>query len=1074
MKINPNQTVRSVSFVSLDTHPANNSLVVTYEILISVVEKSTNRELTRRSKRDQLQVNISALDNLIKNELRQSDRLALSLRALSEEIISKCPLLSPIDHNQNIIEDIQLNLLYLINRRQTQLISANHPVPNRPQSSASMTRLKSATTMKDNNRLVRGASGRQKSALSSSGSSRESLNEGDVYDYLLAKEKSTGGPDDALDMFVQEFQVHLEELQQNLPVEIIQDSMKNQTDLESKLEGLYGEETEKLASILAIRRASCDDQQLLWMSSNRILICAILRTLRDTKANSGDKNHGQLLRESILFCLIRLTTYADIYTKLFVDNKDDMSDLLRVIVDSLDELVKISVKLDDYKYIQSSYHNLNALLVLLLNLLHLDDDDNDDAQSSKRNLIQVHSGKLLDSFAGLLGLFAKHLSRDLRQSMINRRERIVCSLSRLLAIIQPLSIYREFIQLYRVASQRRKSDNSNSLDCLINILNILQLSRPGSGTSATSSQNQVAVIRDQATLNEIYELEMQILRLINNLLLDSRLKTRIIKKNLALKCILRNIIVFLATKSRTSNTLSPFNRSSTLLVPFRCLYELSCCDQIKAELFKSKIIIKCLLEYLLSSSTDLKLALNLLDSVSSRGHTKVSDKKKHRNDTTNEIIIEPNDASHYIVCLWLNLSSKSSALFYNSSEMDLHEPIREYIELTIENIGMFVEFCSKLVSNNQPIEPEVHLMIYIHVKLVRNLSQFYRSDHMDDSQLASWIGQLSKTSDILLQRSDLHEFALLSVECLAILTHLIRSSAELSMESTNQLEPTRRLLIRLLEVNFAHHLEAENDDLILVSVNFLGILSKYHEICPEIRIIFVKILEACDFILENKSTDTEMIVSCLFSLSQLLEHKSFLDEIIGSLNIEETQGDAQGRHRRQLVEQLLDRLASLVSHGDGALVRLANSILNKVKQLEEQQSLSESVACERRFVSYNSKWLAGVTSTGARPGEEADGLEEEEVGELAVIGGHRQARLIDAREAPRLEEEEDEVGVHVNLKVNRREPKENLEDEEEDDDYEDDESLAEEPDLNVIDANSMIRHLTSRKELRAEWLSSNK
>lgn len=1059
-------------FVSLDTHPANSALVVTYEVLVSVLDRTNKRELMRRSKRNRMLINIQALDNLGEDELRQSDKLILNLQELSEQIGRKCPLL--LSDKQNI-EDIQLNLLYLVNRRQSQLISNN----NRPPSSASL-RLKSGQSL-DQQTSGGGAaanklrhSGRQRLVLSGS---RESLKElsssGDVYSYLRAKELSAN-QSNYLETFMNQFEHHLSEQEQLFDLSNVQTN--HQHDFDAQLEGLYGDNKERHTSIVIIRHLSRDDRNLLAMSSNRLLICAIVRTLRDS-----DTNDDGLLKESIFYCLIRLTTFDDVYANVFNNENDISLDLLRVVIDLFDEHVKLLLtnhhQAGDVKFLAQKFYYTNSLLIILLNLFNLKLDSiihNKQLINIKQKLIQQHLSPFIQSVNGLFLLISKYLSKDIRQySASNKQEKLSSTLSRLITIVWHLSIYKDFINQLRIKSSQPL------IESIIKILNILQLSRPGSGASS-QQEHQLIIIKDPSILNEIYELEINILKLVVNLLFDNRLRARMIKKNLTLKCILRNLVVFLA--SRKSNTLSPFNKSSVLIIPFKCLYELTCCDSVKQELYKSKIIIKCLLEYLLSSSSDLKSSLDMLTISKNNdpifNHTRPLSMSTNYIDDQEQIILVPDDASHYIVSLWINLSARKSASFYTPSD-SLHEPLSEYIELAIDNLSIFITLA---LSGRRSISlhryREAYLMVFIHMKLVRNLTQFL--DLTQDPLLwadsyLKWTNKMSETTNELFSNGEIVELNQLSVECLAILSNLIASSKTFGdLNVLPDSKSSSSLLTKLLQVNFAD-LNSENDDLLLVSINFIGILAQNREICSEININHLKIIKAINFILDSKITDTEMTVSCLYTLVQLMNHSSFLKEAFLS----------DDKNKQQIIEKLVDRLSSLIMHNDITLAKLTDSILNTVKQLEEQQSLSDSITCEKRFAYYNSKWLNAIRahrddSTGDDDSEHLD-VESNYVTKIENRNIEEDELELNVDEFNQLRAFDDEVvSISSGRSVTTIEPNNKLNNSGDDDDNygdnivededDDDASFGVEPDLNVIDANSMIRHLTSRKEFRSEWL----
>lgn len=1116
LKINSRHFHRSVRFVSLDTHPANNALVVTYEILAVVTDSQRGHELTKRTKRDQLLINISALDNLNERSLKKTaGGTALDLRQLSADIIKKCPMLEQRNEAQ-ALEDIQLHLLYLLNRKRSQLFQAESD-PDRPSSVAS-SRLKPASPSANRSRL---SSARQRSArlqldgrrlsLSSRNENSSSL---DVYASLCERELKNGGgwwansyvdQDELVEEFLEQFDGYLMKAEAALQTKKAphQDPI---LDIESQIEGLYGELEEKLAAMVGIRRQVQDDQSLTSLQPNRLLISAMLRTLQDSDSRDST------LAGSILFCLVRFSRFEDIYERVF--NQGEPIDMIRVVVELLEEHVMLATRADELRLILDNFYLLNALLVITNNSINLDLHSKSEKFRSK--LIQQHGKRVANILVGLFVLISHHLARDVRNQSANKYERLTLVLAELIRLSQSLVVFREFVNLLKVKAQ-------TLVESVISCLNTLQLCWPVSGATqqaptqpgkqqqqrqATDEQQQF-LVKDQLILCEIYGLEMDLLKLANSLMYDSRFKLRFIRKNLLLKCVLRNLVVFLAS-SRRSNTLAPFDRSSVLLVPFKCLYELSCQDSIKAELYKSKIITKCLFEYLLSTTADFK---TLLDSLAlSARQDKSALEYGHESrpiPDEDQISLEPNQATHYILATWVNLSAKKSAPFFGPEVgKELSEPLADYMDLAAMNLATFIAKSRKgtneLARMSQSYR-DAELIVYIHAKLLRNLTQHLSFLQKEPiiwvSSYARWLEQLARSLHQLLPLVALDTGSnqttiALTVECVGTITNLLMgsNSGQLSGElpavpALDWPKELASILALLLEINLsaASNADGENDDLLLVSVNLLGALAKCREICNELKGVIWSIVAICNFILEKKSIDMEMTISCLFTLSQLVNHSTFLQAIGGSLEDE-----------RQEATLLVDHLSSLMMHSDMGTSKLASLILNTLKQFEEQRSLSDSVACKRRFVCYNEKWLNAIRANRDQPNTNGDPHEqdlnsapldrpgrsereldmvdvfdqlqtvsnEESSSAFSASSSNRSSNMLDDSAptiAARLE------GVDVierdnNESENENEPAGEVEDEE------DEEETFSEPDLNVIDANSMIKHLTYRREFRSEQM----
>lgn len=1057
---------------------------------MSTIESSTKREIARRNKRDQLQINISALDNLKEDDLK-ADKLAINLQELSTQIINKCPLLMSERSN---LEDIQLHLLYLINRRQSQILTTSgndELVQNnriRPPSSAS-SRIKSAQLSKIGSRNSR----RSSLAVSTEDHFHET-NIGDYYCYLHAKQSSDEAQnvDSVIEDYLNQFDEYLT-LMEQLKVKnlVIEGEKIEKIDL--YLEGLYGESDERFISMLLIRKLAKDDFNLSKICLNKLLTCAMFRTLRESKGK--DQN----LSELILYCLIRFTCFMDSYYQVFVNN--DQVDFIKIIIEFLVDHLK-SLKANqsqELKLLQDQYYYTNSFLIIIINLLKLDSN----VELSIKNRILKQNGQIfLNTLLEIFKLNTKYVTRDIR--FISKPERFVNTQSKIVFILTQLMNFKEFINLFR-------AEHQSIFSSIVGLLNVLQLSRPGSGASNSDTSR---VVSDKQLLNELFELEIDIFRLVNNLIFDHKLKSKFIKKNL-LKCVLRNLVVFLA--SRKLNTLKPFDKSPVLVIPFKCLYELSCSNIIKAELYKSKIILKCLLEYLLSCAIDLKPALELKytnyqlqESLSSSAATK-------QDEPPDQIIINPTTASHYIISIWINLSFKNEATIY-ADDLELQDLVYEYIDLAINNLKTFLIQVHALPTSINKLKRE-HSMIYLHSKLLRNISQFF--EFKEPLQVTSveyynrWTQKMIESSSELLYicRND-ENLIPITVESLATLNNLLTkikwapsdNDDEKKEEENNELEsldkvtrvlPQRKLppqisllFERLFELNF-NNLNLDNDDLLLVLVIFMGNVAKNWEICDILNEkICSKILKSCNFILDNKTTDYEMMIHTLYTLAQFIKHSAFLQKL--KLYLPNDGEKVDRPIAGDELDHLMDRFASLTLHGNATISKFAILLMDRLRHLDGEQQGS---IFEKRFSAYNSKWLDAMKAsregllgtsmnlehhqtradTFTRMSEEDEllnGDDGDEFEQLKAIGeeGNLSERTTSTASSTKA------GSLYSGSKKENNENKyedrggDGDNNNNDDDELDEDDEELEGPDLNVIDQNSMIKHLTTRREFRSKCL----
>lgn len=1116
--------------MSLDTHPANNALVVTYEITASVVDRSNQFEMARRNKRDQLQINISALDNLTKDDLK-ADKLVINLKKLSEEVVSKCPMLLSERHN---LEDIQLHLLYLINRRQSQLlVGSDDDTGGRP-ASVSLHRLRSPRSA----HMRHSAGFSRRDSLRSDGGS----NEADVYSYLRSRESSWSSNylnhDELLDYFVLSFDEHLTDLESRQS-QINGGTSDTKRDLEVHLEGLYGDKAEKLAAMANLREVSKMD--LSRMSSNRLLVCAMLRTLRDSDSRSELD-----LRQSLMFCLIKFTNYEDVYRQAFAEEGQPI-DLVKLVADHLFDQVRLltstqSADSGSSKLLstdENSYFYTTSLIVVMGNLLKLDSSSDSQILRSLLSHSQQQHDKqpfklacLFELLQLITGQFVKELHLTTSKTLLLCVHRSIDLFNGLVNILIQLSIFKEFVQHIRTSNAQTQLLVASSL---INLMSVLQFSRPGSGkstasvavpkqarsksSSETASPLSEGVLSDKQTLNEVYELETKLMRLISNLLLDQRLRLRFIRRNL-LKCVLRNVVVFLA--SRKTNSLSSFHQSAVLLEPFKCLYELSCSNEIRLELYKSKIIIKCLLEYLLSSTIDLRALLdNRLGGSSAANDSTSSEPAVSGLEDHVEIIVEPKNTHHFIISLWVNLSAqRASAIFGNDAQ--INQLVSEYIEASLGNLQLF---STTLRRNRWPVElswtNDELMMLYLHLKLLRNVSQFFGSNFADGEAVESFMDWSEKVGGLICElvpfERRAHIFMPIAVECLATLGNLISIGKKLASQHASASQnrwPSEKTLAELLGKLFSSVTnldQTENDDLILVSVSLLATIARHCEICHLFELeprLGAKIIRASNAIFELRANDQQMILSSLQTLCQLTNHADFLREL-SSWQRSSSEGSS--------LEELADKLAQLMLNGHQSMVaKLAGYLLIRLERLDRlgheaddsdaDDDQSERLVHTKRFSSYNGKWLAAIRASREEPASAGSGQphdseichddddepnedeEEEDDDDDDCFGLLRRQAGSSRSQSGLLASFADELGSGQVKLFGAEELSEggssraaadragsSSESETPDEDDEGDgylEATEEEdgPDFSVVDANSMIKHLTSRREFRSKWL----
>lgn len=1110
--------------------------MVNYEILVFAYDKKTNKELTRRSKRDQFYLRISALES---DTVGIHDQNQLNVGKLCESILDKCPILINDKHS---LEELRLNLIYLIKRKRDNVKSADDGGVSRPASSMSI-RMKSASSTigqqsKQSTRLT-SASNKRNTRQSSSANLLNSINafvqqndtsnQLDIYDHFVQMELENDSKNcleiRSTQEFIRNFAEHLTDY--DTPNQTIAASF------DAHLEGLYGDTNERLESIISIKKI-LDNEKLfarvfLQSSNCSLLVCALLRTLKDSRSKDE-----KFLREFILFCLIKFSQYEDVLrVNLMNDTNSNNSsiDLIKICLDLLEENAKQLANLASNSeqlstYIDDNYFILNSFLSLLENLVRYDILTK--TVLTRKKLLN-NSQRLLDILSQYYAIFSKtEILLAISQGLTNSR----LLLSKALMLLMQLSNHREFIDKLRLKSALPLLEN------LIQLFNQLQVLRTSNNAQSVAVVVPLENHVPQSVANELYELEILTLRLLINLIYDQRIANRLIKRSAMLKCVLRNLVCFMAIKLNKEQTnenqtkelvFNQFNISKVLLVPFKCLYELSCYSQVKSEIYRSRIIMKCLLDYLLNVARyTSKFNVNRTSKELS------SSSNANKMEEINQILFEPNGADHYIIAIWLNLSAQTSLPLYEDSPQALNEndllreTLKDYIDQIVGLLQKSLDKDKKRLQQQQ-VKLTTHLIIYLHIKLVRNFSQYIsirREPLLWLSPFSRWIKSLSDSLAELMRLDINNGLAAtapdsllrpLIVECLAILSNLLNKTQafrQINEESTGSSDETEgdltqidgpEILLSGIVFEYLYSIDmydTENDDFQMVLLIFIASLAQNKEICNLFEnnnaSTYDRLISFHNHILENRTSDCEMLICCLYSLSQLMNHLKFLNRFVNIIT--SARENNQQQEYASSTMMLLRRLGGFMLHNDIAIVELSNIILNKLKQHEEQLSLNDAISSLCRFNTYNSKWLNSVRSNNDESLTGQTSLDINETGAYDSIEMQKESDIHennDVYNGDNFDDDDDDEAQNQNdlgqLRVfkpgssggesstgTRRSRgsldddddfdtgddeirKGEVEEEEEDDEEEEEDgsSIYEAPDLNVIDSKSMYKHLAT-------------
>jgi len=372
-------------------------------------------------------------------------------------------------------------------------------------------------------------------------------------------------------------------------------------------------------------------------------------------------------------------------------------------------------------------------------------------------------------------------------------------------------------------------------------------------------------------------------------------------------------------------------------------------------------------------------------------------------EDVNQILLEPNRYEHYLLALWLNLSARKLSLD-DSSWGEMENYFETFFRIIDgDRLRPWLE-----LSDDQRKQFDV---IYLHAKLVRNMTQFFEPQDSDHTIVilnytSSWQTVLIGNISILLKQENSPLGRAILVEFVAIVTNFLEKidlypheERPVEMYSKNLIE-LGGLLESLLKgyLKDMASMNAEDDDLLLVITLFVGTLSKQMEICHQLNVtrdLFDKLIELNLFIYNSRSTDPEMMVCCLFALSKLLNHSEFYDRFNRELPISTNGSEVDGSDCLKLIR----KSSYMLLDGQNVPVnRLVNEILNKLKEHEEHSSLEDPLVGQIRFKHYNENWLEALDSSNSPEmdsccldvihGEEMN-EKQDELGHEPELGGSR-------------------------------------------------------------------------------------
>lgn len=1007
-KLNHFQTYRHLKFVSIDTHPAINALVVTYDVFVSIETTQEQTDVGRRSKRTQMQIKLKQLDSEAnRNFLSKSS--GIELDKLCNSIIQSCPLLQT--SRRSLVPDIRQLITYLIKRSASQLLNSRNGISDAT--------AKSGLPRQGSNLSIRTASAlgslrfdSAKSTLSNSSSAEKKFSITKMYKEAPSEEsQSFCFNSKHLDEYLTELNNYLLQIEQYHDANS-KGSFDVPNSIETCLEGLYDTGEEKSLSLTYIRQLANDKSSLLDIATNDVMICALLRVIRD------DINETESALK-ILYCFLKLTSYQQLYDSLIsqANNNELMTIVGELIENSLKQVQnKRQIDLQTYFYLRS-------ILQLIINLLCIGNARITVTKYLLRQTKQQFCSLLVDCLdLNLNEVIHKNSTVPEIDIKIIHLYRTVTS------IMQEMSIYNDFIVQLRPLRQKF----AHNLVSLIN------------SSQSTRSNNNLTKDNKQCFINNFFALEIEMMVTLGNFLYDNKIHNSLVSHNL-LKVTLTSAATFLSNFK--SNSIKEFNKSLILTSSLKLLYELSCNKNIRFELYKSKVVFRCLMEYLFLVNSDINSAIE--DWINNRriDYNLMDDNQYHEQEDSFKL--SDRRVDHIILSLLINLSCDWHVVDILADKIfvktlgNIQELFADTLRLTLSSIT---------ISKGRKIHLEALFKnVYLLARFIRNLSDYLQIKPFIIVNLnTKFTKNILQVGDDLLVNCDIEDKyqSVIIVQHMFIINNYFKYVSSFSkITQSNELEDlnliieslTKNLAAKIVFINIRHEI-LDDDDLNLSLLNLFGTLTRIYDVCKVIGSIENNLTCAFETIFEFRTNDNDLILCSLYVLHGLICHRKFL------INLSATKPD-------RLIAQLMNFTFST----NTSISKLANIILDDVCfGTNEQQNTDAQIY---RFCAYNKKWLDIIQTSS-----------EDLMSSLSDYQRKDDLQSCDYTDLNLVYDTEVYSKSQAKNSVSRKEGKEYIEDISTENDiyYSDSERDTDEsypiPDLEVIDSNSMINHLIDKNQ----------
>lgn len=672
----------------MDAHPANLSLLVSYEIEVILLDNRNKRELARRSKQSQIQIHLKSLERLLTQETTNDlcDIGAIVDRD-AREIIEKFPIIK-----FDKLQEIKHHMTYLYKRHSDEFNS--HSRLSEQESSVGND-YKQQTFQK----LIKSA--RVNSASISSTGKNRSNNPQETpktYNVNLTDEQ------------LLEYMFKLDDQEELEKADISQ--------LNKYIEGLYDDLEEKIASSRKIRSlANCVENLMELAVVNKMLTSAMYRVLRE------DGNKSIELAKNVLSYFIQLSGFIEFTETL------RHYDLINTVTSLAKNLANDSVGINSDEsgaglgqtHISEQIQILEARRACILLLFNL-------SQVTISYEVQLYKCEVVELLLSCIIDIA--ITRDTAIKHQTYHRCILKLSTTALIFLQRLSAYKKNIDIIK--------QSSVFLEKLINVLNISYLEIRDKYKSLADS----STCRTTLTSGHSEFLLISAFQLINNLLYDDHIRKRISENDL-FKIAFSVFVVHQNRKSTTKLNIGSICRCHQCFSSLSIMYQMSCDIDFNRKIAKSRLVNKCLLDYAKSVALNIDEQSSAYNWEGNRFETNNFSSEQVYNsisttrydqDNNNSSNLKLTSLDHLMLAFFINVTTTKNFII-SVNRSDTSSQLTEYIRIVMIKLSADSQLsenfeqssykrndCSSSFMNQNRLD----IVIYLHLKIIRNITQYYK------------------------------------------------------------------------------------------------------------------------------------------------------------------------------------------------------------------------------------------------------------------------------------------------------------------------------------------------------------